>query len=654
MKKRFLFIFVLLMFVGFLTACQEPTCNHVDKDDDLKCDLCGVEFDDGEEKPEEPEYEIKITSVSEPAFVSTWKINKGEQTNKQTEFMVLNNQYVVGDDNAFVFKPTVTFIKVNKETGATLPAAVKEWTYNIELFVKEAGEFVALDESSEYLEKVDAKECKVDFSEAAIGKEFKISVQPEGLSEEQIASGNFVTSFEFKVIEGFNAYNALDLAYIENRTAPVDSNGKEQEDVVRDAWIEFKQEKGLDLELAPAAIILHSDIKITKADLPSHLFWTADEVSPLDADYSRVVGSMKDYRDFYLREMGENEHFTLMGNYFKIDNSELPVVVRENDKITPEGSVISHATLFRFEGAGTAEVVFEDLRIIGNAGRTENAILSGGQILIKAIGPQMLAYNNISVNTFIHYFAEHNDDKVSNDNTTIFTIEKCKGYNAFNSFLYNWGSHMVVKDSELIGAGGPVIIQDYCTSDIADGNDHTPTTEIINSKLESFVAGSEGWFKIVQADTLVPGIKQLSQIFQMVGRTFVIPNDEEDVAKQVTFMNLICVTKSGDAQSFTQTKIDGKFVKEGVTFDYGVTAAQNGNPYIKAVLDQTFTLNAPAFETSGGGFAYFDGTGLVGLDQQYIQDPTNPIFAGDTLSLYYMGMMLTVGYYNVGDVHSTK
>ena len=85
-----------------------------------------------------------------------------------------------------------------------------------------------------------------------------------------------------------------------------------------------------------------------------------------------------------------------------------------------------------------------------------------------------------------------------------------------------------------------------------------------------------------------------------------------------------------------------------------VTAAQNGNPYLRAVLDQTFALNAPAFETSAGGFAYFDGTGLAGLDQQYIQDPTNPIFSGDTISMYYMGMMLTLGYYNVGEVHTTK
>lgn len=650
MKKTILSIFALLMLVGFLASCETPTCTHVDKDDDLLCDLCGVAHDDGPEKPQEAEYEIKITSVNEPAFISTWKLNKGEQVNKQTEFAVLDAAYQVGDDNAFNCKPLVTFIKVNKETGATLPAGVSDWNYEIQVLVKEGEEFVALAETNEYIEKIDSQKCAIDFSEAAIGKEFQVVVKPEGLTEEQEASGHYQTSFEFTVIEGFNAYSALDLAYIENRPNPVDGNGEEGTDLEREAWLKFKEEKGIDLEYKPAAVILHNDIKVTKADVPSYYFWTAEEVSKLDADYNRVVGSMRDRMDFYRRHLEEGEEFKLLGNYFKIDNSELPVIVRENDKVTPEGTVISHTALFKFSGAGDANVEFAHLRIVGNAGRTENAILSGGQILIKVTGPQMLAYNNISVNTFIHYFAEHNEDSKTADNTTVFTVEKCKGYNAFNSFLYNWGSHMIVKDSELIGAGGPIVIQDHCNSSKDNHPGYIPEVEFINSKVESFVAGSEGWFKIVQADSLVPGIKQLSQIFNMVGKTFVVPNDETDPAKQATFLNLISVTK-GPHQTFTQIKIEGKVVKEGHTFDYGVTAGQNGNPYIRAVLDQTFALNAPAFETNAGGFAYFDGTGLVGLDQQYIQDPTNPIFAGDTLTIYYMGMMLTFGYYNVGYVH---
>ena len=122
MKKRFLIIFVLLMLLGFVTACNQPTCQHVDADDDLKCDLCGEAYDDGEEKPAD-EYDIKITSVSEPAFVSTWKINKSEQVNKETEFAILSEEYLVGDDNGFRFKPTVMFVAI--PTTSKVPSRFK-------------------------------------------------------------------------------------------------------------------------------------------------------------------------------------------------------------------------------------------------------------------------------------------------------------------------------------------------------------------------------------------------------------------------------------------------------------------------------------------------------------------------------------------------
>lgn len=61
MKKRFAFIIALVASLLLATGCEQPTqCNHKDANDDLKCDLCGVDFEDGEETPEEPEkYEFK-------------------------------------------------------------------------------------------------------------------------------------------------------------------------------------------------------------------------------------------------------------------------------------------------------------------------------------------------------------------------------------------------------------------------------------------------------------------------------------------------------------------------------------------------------------------------------------------------------------------
>lgn len=47
MKKHIALFVALVLFLTCLTSCKK--CEHVDADDDLKCDLCGKDFDDGKE-----------------------------------------------------------------------------------------------------------------------------------------------------------------------------------------------------------------------------------------------------------------------------------------------------------------------------------------------------------------------------------------------------------------------------------------------------------------------------------------------------------------------------------------------------------------------------------------------------------------------------
>lgn len=641
MKKIFS-ILLTLIFVFALVSCETPCLNHYDNDGDTLCDACGETIQGSVIKPDEAEYDIKITSVNLPASIRKWEANKAEQTNKKTEFYDREQEYVVGDDNEFFVKPVVSFVKVNKETGATLPAIVKDWNFIITVFVKnEEGEYVKLEAENEYVESIDNATCGINFTEKAIGHNFQVEVYPDKLSEEQLASvEKYTKSVKFRVIEGYNAYTSLDLAYIENRNDNTDA---------AKAWKAFKEEKGLDLELNPGNIIMHGDIEVKEQDLPSYFFYTADEVSTLDSDYHRVIGSMKDYEDMYHRVIGENEEFRLIGNYFKLDCSSLSVIVRENGKITAEGTAISHSQLFKFKGSEKGTGRFENLRVVGNAGRTENALLSGGLILIKVQNVDVTAYNNISVNTFIHYFADRSDTL---PNTTSFIVEKCKGYDAFNCFVYNWGSEIYIKDSELIGAGGPVIIQDH-TRPTDPENQSIPYTEVLNSKLESFVTGSEGWFKLVNADALVPQIKQMSAIFNMVGKTYVV-SDGKTGADALTYLNLICVNKSGDAQSITAQKVSGTLKIDEAVFDYG----EKSNPYLAAMLENTYKNNAPAFQTSAStlesGYAYFNGTALMDIQNQPIQDPTNAIFQGEEMCLYYNGMAVVLGFYPADYIYTAE
>lgn len=620
MKKLFVILFSLVLSLS-LIGCVVENPNP----------------DDGGDNPPDVKPDDKFSTIVYSVSLSdtfvSFDSNRSEKENKRTEFMDRSINYIVGDDNPWSVKPEITFVLYNEKTGEIKPTNVEKWSYQIRLYILEGSEYVLLEDPLEHVDCFDLENCTIDFSQKAIGNSYKVEVTPDGLTDTQKEPQNiskYVKTFECDVIDGYNAYTALDLAYVEARN---DASAAES------AWKEFKTEKGLDLNYCPNAIILHDDIKVTAEDVPAYFFYTADEVSRLDADYDRVVGSMKDYEYFYLRNYSANanETFSLYGNYFTIDNSSLREVVRENGKITTEGEVISHSAMFKFEGDETTHITFNSINIIGNAPRVENAIKGGGQILIKVQGVGFEAYNNITICMFITYFTELA--------TAEQVIEKCRVYDAFNSFIYNWGSANVkIKSSEMIGCGGPVIIQDHTYATSADGG-NVPGTIIENSVLESYVAGSEGWFSLVGATGLVPGIKSMDKIFNLFGRSFLKTDSKEST---VTYFNFIAINKSGSAQSVTAEKVKGSIVIDDAVFDYGASS----NPYLAAMLDVTFEQGAPAFQSSASsltsGYAYTDGvTGLYDVQNQLITDPTNALFSGDYLTIYYQGMALVFGYYTV-------
>ena len=583
----------------------------------------------------EKETKIYVYTVSPREEFVLFENNKGEKQNKRTEFFDREQTYMVGDDNEWIVKPVVSFVEldVDGKVVDTQPQ-VDSWEYKVSLYVysEDTKAYVAVEEN-EYVDRIDEVNCTVDFNENAIGKDFKVEIVPEGLSEKQQENvANYTVSFECSVADGYNAYTALDLAYYENRNKEGNTSDSGKE------WVKFKEAKGLDVDYAPAAIFLHDNIEIKQQDLPGYFFYTKEEVAGA-ADAARAEGSLKDNKNIYIRLLDENKTFEFYGNYYTISAANLPVVVRENGEITEEGAVISHTTLFRLEAKelkdgtyaknGSAE--YANINFVGNAPRVEDAIKSGGLILNKTEGVTFNAYNNIAYAWFIIY--------MPNATNLPYTIDMCKGYDSYNSLLYNWGSpYFYVKNSEFVGAGGPVIIQDHINVTNADGG--TPArTYVTNSKLESYVAGTEGWFYGVGAAAVVPGIKQLDLAFNPFGHSFLKTNKD----KTVLYFNLICVNKSGSAETITAQKIKGSLkIDDNTAFDFGET-----NPYLAGMLDATFGKTA-AFQTSkanlNNGIAYATESGLVDVTNTPIMDPTNGIFQGDYICIYYNGMALTVGY----------
>lgn len=552
-----------------------------------------------------------IEGIETPDSIKDYNNNIKEQneSNKRKEFMDREQGYLVGDDNPFIFIPTIYTYIDDEElyvNGYHSKSIIEE---------KRGSEWVRLSSEGDLAEivAIDEYASSYDFTEAAIGKSYRLTVRPAAT---QYALGEqFVVSFEFTICDGFNVYNQDDLSHFDN---------------VNSLWNSYRTEKGIVAQNIDG-IILHNDIKIKTSNIPQGFFYSEgdSEVSTGDADYDRVIGSLRDNVDLYHRDVAVDESFVFNGNYFTLNYSSLPYVVRESGRIDSEpGSVISHATLIKAgynrTGEDLGNYTMKNLRVIGNANRTEAGEKSGGAIFTKLTSVDSLIYNLIGTQCFTFILTE-----LSGPNAT---IEKTRGYDSFSSTLYNWGTNNLrIIDSEFIGAGGPIIITDHVNPDANGDGGSQPHTLVQNTIMESFVSGNENWFKLVSATAAVPGIIGLGQNLLPVYGTNTITKMININGTDVPHFNMVGLVKDGSAAAPTSTKINGTFqIDDGVALDFSGAFMSAVAPY--------FPVDAPRFQSSGGQAALFDGEKLVdGTNTPitpYAYTQTN-YFTGDYMNLYY-------------------
>ena len=198
-----------------------------------------------------------------------------------------------------------------------------------------------------------------------------------------------------------------------------------------------------------------------------------------------------------------------------------------------------------------------------------------------------------------------------NDPKTVFNLNYMKCFNNYNSFLYNWGASMNVKNSLFTNCGGPVIIQDHSdTNEYEQQNGMvvlgSPSSTVFEDcSLINYVAGSEAWFQQFEgAVALVPQIKGMSDLLLATGlpKCFVVNEAKEGKAYQAlaasgqaSFFNFIVVNKSGSAQDLTSNPVSGsvKFIESGKTtlFNY---RQPDQDPVAQAYLAYAATGSAEA------------------------------------------------------------
>ncbi len=634
MKRNKLLVVPLLLSLIGMVGCDGNTSSSQASSSQSSSSQTSSSQTTSSQTSSNSQKQLQIVGVNQKKSITDSLSNKGEKTNKQEEFVNRTNPYYVGDDNVFNIKPTVLYVDNNK-----LPVSKDDTTFNITLEIKNNNVFEKVEDINQYLDSIDKTACDLNFNENAIGKTFKISVVPTDAPENSIAK--FTQTLEVVVVDGFNVYNAKELGYFNNNLT-----------TTKEAWTTFMSENNLNNNNEIKSIVLQNNISITKDDIPSYFMYSAKDlkdnfgISETSPMYKKYLGSLKDqYEGIYHRNFQDkDETFSLYGNYFKLDASTLPLVKLESGKKPTAGEndkVVSHTTLFKTKNINedNNKYIFNisDLTIIGNASRRDDTSLSGGLIFHKSGHMVTNFNNNISRCWFITNFPEYNKSK--------YVINNSKEYDNFNSFIYNWGGTVEINNSEMTGTGGPIIIQDHVNPNQEDT--HIGKSVINNSKLENWVAGTEGWFDLFNVSTLTGNVIGLDLMFNNYGKTYT--RNKVDGTSTFKQFNLICVNKSGGDAGISSEKISGSITINNKTMDYGETDQMFGALY-NGVNSQN--ASAPIFRTTeNNSFAYTDGkTGLYKLDSSMKPTPitlSDNVLKGDYLNMYYSGMFFTLGYYDL-------
>lgn len=454
---------------------------------------------------------------------------KTNKTNKEEQFINTDKEHLVGFENALDFR--MNAVGVDPETA--LPTEDLEGVKTqIKVEKHNGSQYVELT-PTEYTQYVETTTYgSIDFTEAAEDKKFKVTVSATNydsdFAEDYFTSTNGVPSFnlEIKVVEGYNVYDAKGLSLFDNAN-------------INNQWRDLKNAWGLS-GVTTSTLILQNSIHITDADVPASHFFSQTDVNNMtpaarNATNQPIVGSLKDSAGdetmIYMRLLGDDDKFTLYGNYFEISvadvlNEQKEVVkkglsrsvVTGHDGDSPRGVVVSadgnsylttHTALFKVQGvkeeggllinssegaehtSSQGIATIKDAYFIGNAPRSENPLCSGGIILLKSESVNLDVDNTINKDWFIGWMTEYGWDQAginSLDNTSDAwknlvndgnadrnshtNILNSKGYNNYSSLFYFWGTpNVVIGNSEFVGCGGPVIVTDQITGDLNPADD---------------------------------------------------------------------------------------------------------------------------------------------------------------------------------------
>ena len=438
-----------------------------------------------------------------------------------------NDVYYVGDDNAYKFLPKLTQVNIETEESTTLKTFKSDSKvyYGEELLTAEDNKATGTksykkDETVYVVENYNTNEF--DFTDAAIGKTFTLSVLPDVNSFPNAGSFSRVEQ-TVMVVDGYNVTDPRQLCLLEQTTT-------------RHYWDAIKAELGL-TGLKPATIILHDNMQVTKDSIPETFYYTLPDTFNLfytyeDGEGEHTVkpedvpaefGGPCDRTFLYEGEyglfrydMGLGDSFKIYGNYFDIDLTRMPRVAAFEPNLSiavPAGfsgtyygqyqSKISFLVVYGVKDSSAESFEFKDFAVKGNTHMqlltvsgtsdikqgTGDLVYAGGLIFVKVWYSEADITNINAHDCFIPYFSYGG---------TEINYTNCKAYDSFQCALFvNKNSVNHLNNCHWKRANGPLML--LCQDWDSDGSTITAryVPEIYADSdcvLESIVDSQSVWF----------------------------------------------------------------------------------------------------------------------------------------------------------------
>ncbi|MDR3318425.1 MAG: hypothetical protein LBS99_03225 [Clostridiales bacterium] len=489
-----------------------------------------VKYGDKTEKIPYTVYEINADTVEVQTFglpdnIEAYR-NHIASTDAKSGYAVRNDGYYAGTDNDYILKPKVRALKL-----VGTPKIIDYDGVVPNISVKVTGTEAALTGVAlTNVVAIDAAAAAFRFKAAAVGRSYDLTLSiSDDMADEALAEPYFTHTV--KVIEGYNVYTAKQLSAADNS----DKN--------RAAWNAVKSEICVpeitdDNKFATRAVIIHNDLTVTNDDLPAGFF----EEAP-DHRIGLKNGNYEIRTSIFAHET-DGDSFSVIGNYFGINASGVPLVLRQgptNDYNTgTDGDtfVTSYADLFNFgsitklKAGNVGEAVVKNISLQGNgqrkggtAGEGENPVIYSGGLRMIESSIKTLEVDNVVSNAWL--IAYSLDDEAALD--TLNKISNTKNFDSFSMLIYMWCASRVYLDGNVFeGTGGPVIVAEgremYMQAQVDAPNAanfdndgkrwHTSEiyvdSEASLDKISTTVSAHSAWFEMSNASAIVGGISQIS------------------------------------------------------------------------------------------------------------------------------------------------